>query len=212
MVGLYAGRTVVPKCQLVQKIQRFCRRTKLSCDHSWWWIVMGILEAGMSWNKDFSAGNECFALQKCPSSHWHTRCGTVPWRKTCLDNKALCFLLSFCWGDCFPTSSGANMISVGADTWLMCIIMQGSTCHLQWKQTSREFLSPWQRSESLSFSLTQPSKKIGRRKNPQVSIVLAKYKIRKKKRKLQKIISFFHHNCNLFYKITCNMPRSSNYR
>lgn len=70
-----------------------------------------------------------------------------------------CAFSFLCWGDYFPTSSGANLISVAADTWLMCIIMQGSTCHRQWKQTSRQFLSPWQRSESLSFSLTQPSKK-----------------------------------------------------
>lgn len=51
---------------------------------------------------------------------------------------AFCFLR---WWGCFPTSSGANLISVRADTWLMRIIMQGITCQLQGKQTSRH--SSW---------------------------------------------------------------------
>lgn len=92
-----------------------------------------------------------------------------------------CAFSFLCWGDCFPTSSGANLISVGADTWLMCIIMQGSTCHLQWKtnlQTVLESLAKiW-----IPFFLTNPtSQKIGRKKKKPTSIYSFRYIYNQKK-------------------------------
>lgn len=174
MVGLYAGRTVVPKYELVQKCKGFVR------EQSYCVVRAG---SGLSWGfwkqewVGVRTSVQATSVSPPRGAPVHTDTQDVA---QCLGEKlvwttkpcAFCFL---CWGDYFPTSSGANLISVGADTCLMCIIMQGSTCHLQWKQTSRQFLSPWQRSEYLSFSLTQPPKKTGKRKSPKVSTVLAIY-------------------------------------
>lgn len=62
------------------------------------------------------------------------RCGGL--EKDSFGQQTLCFLL-LCQSGYFPTSSGTNLIAVGANTWLMCLIMQGSTCHLQLKQAPR---------------------------------------------------------------------------
>lgn len=176
---------------------------------------MGFLEAGMRWNKDFSAANSGTPCRDAPANT--DLCDVVQWLggRLVWTTKALCFLLLYQSGY-FPTSSGTKLISVRADTWLMCVIMQGGTSHLQWKQTPGH--SSWalcKGTQSPPSSLTHSSKKTGRKKKEKekVSVVSVLYLIRKKKKwkEASKIIFFFY-NCNLFYNITYKMPMSSNYR
>lgn len=91
---------------------------------------MGFLEAGMQWSKDVGAGNSGSPCRGAPANTGPR--DVVQWlgeRLVCT-TKPLCFLLLY-RSSYFLPSSGTNLISVRADTWLMCVIMQGSTCHLQ---------------------------------------------------------------------------------